>query len=122
MAVDKEKINLIIAPVLVSLICVVLAVNVGMAKSQLNAERAKLLTFDKKLDDLNEQLVAAKGKYNEKENIISDLQNSLQAARQETINAQTEIANLKTAVSELEGTLQASSGDVENLEKGAEEE
>lgn len=106
---DKTKISLIVAPVVVSIICIVLAVNVGVLASQLNAERSKAEAFNSQIIELERQLSDARGRYDEQVRIARDLQYSLDAARREVENAKNEVGVLRSANADLEARLRAAS-------------
>ena len=74
---DKNKLYLIAAPAVVSLICIVLAVNAASLGSQLNSEREKAAGLNAQVISLGAQLTGQAGQAG----IINDLQSSLDAAR-----------------------------------------
>lgn len=100
---DKAKISMVIAPVLVSIICVILAVNVAIARSQLEAEKAKVTGLDSRIQDIGIQLADA----NKRARVAQDLQVSLQAARGEIDTARQQIASLNSENSDLKARLDA---------------
>jgi predicted DNA-binding protein (UPF0251 family) len=87
---EKTKVYMVIAPVLVSVICIILAVNVAIAGSQLQVEKAKVSGLNVRLQDLGVQLADA----NKRAKTAYDLQVSLQAVRSELDAARQKIASL----------------------------
>ena len=76
---EKNKVYSIVVPVVMSLICIVLAVNAVTLGSQLNAERARAAGLNTQIVNLGAQLAG----YNDQAGIINDLRSSLDAARRE---------------------------------------
>ncbi len=118
---DKTKIHLIIAPGVVSLICIVLAVNAAIFKTQLNAERAKTTSLNRQIvhsgaryrqvADFEAQMSDIKSRY---DGLIRDLQYSLDVARREAENAKNEADVLRAMNSDLEARLKTSLKTLEN--------
>ncbi len=100
---DKNKLYLIVAPAVVSLICIVLAVNAASLGSQLNAETAKVAELNAQVANLGTQLA----NQDDQARIINDLQSSLDAARRDADAARREAEGLRTANSDLEARLSA---------------
>ncbi|MDP8229594.1 MAG: hypothetical protein P9L93_00650 [Candidatus Gorgyraea atricola] len=107
---DKNKLYLIAAPAVVSLICIVLAVNATSLGSQLNTERAKAAGLNTQVISLGTQLASQAGQAG----MINDLQGSLDAARRdadaargELDAARREVEGLRAANSNLEVRLSA---------------
>jgi len=80
---DKNKIYSMAGPVLVTLFCIVLAVNLSSARSQLNSTRARVAELNSQIVSLVPQISGLKMRHNEEVKIVSDLQNSLNSARNE---------------------------------------
>ena len=109
---DKTKIQLVIAPAVVSLFCIVLAVNAAISKSQLNAERAKTTSLNRQVVDLEvrykqaagfeAQISDVKSNY---DGLIKNLQYSLDTARREADIARREADALRATNSDLERRL-----------------
>jgi len=100
---EKKKAYLIVVPVVMSLICIVFAVNAVRLGSQLNAERARATGLNTQIVNLGAQLAG----YNDQAGIINDLQSSLDAARRDTDAARREVETLRAANSDLEVRLSA---------------
>jgi predicted nucleic acid-binding Zn-ribbon protein len=100
---EKTKIYMVIAPVLVSVICIILAVNVAIAGSQLQVEKAKVSGLNVRIEEMGAQLADA----NKRARTAQDLQVSLQAARAEIDAAKQQIASLVTENSDLMSRLDA---------------
>ncbi len=80
---DKNKIYSMAGPVLVTLFCIVLAVNLSSARSQLNSTRARVAELNSQIVSFVPQISGLKMRYDEEVKIVSDLQNSLNSARNE---------------------------------------
>lgn len=106
---DRVKITTIVAPILVSLICIVLAVNVGITNSKLNFEKAENARANERIIRLAAQLSNVKTGSNAQAKLVSDLQFSLDVARKETETAKQEVESLKQAKISLESRLNAAS-------------
>ena len=100
---EKNKAYLVVVPVVMSLICIVLAVNAVMLGSQLNAERARATGLNAQIVNLGAQLAG----YNDQAGIINDLRSSLDAARKDADAARREAETLRAANSDLEVRLSA---------------
>jgi len=104
---DKNKIYSMAGPVLVTLFCIVLAVNLTSARSQLNSTRARVAELNSQIVNFTPQISGLKMRYDEQVRIVSDLQNSLNAARNETESARNEAERLRRANADLENRLNA---------------
>ncbi|MBU4343083.1 MAG: hypothetical protein KJ902_02640 [Candidatus Omnitrophica bacterium] len=104
---DKNKLYSMIIPILVSLICIVLAVNLASARSQLNSARARVAELNSQIVNFAPQISGLKMKYDEQVRIVSDSQNSLNAARNEAESAKNEAERLRSANTDLENRLNA---------------
>ena len=104
---DKAKIHSVVAPVVVSLFCIVIAANAAIFKTQLNRERASTESLNRQVIDLGAQLDQQVG-------IVKDLQYSLDVAgrgmdvaKREADAAKREAEALRVANSDLETRLDA---------------
>ena len=111
---EKNKAYLIAAPIVVSLICVVLAVNLVTANSRLNAERAKVAELNTQIVNFVPQLSGLQARYDEQVRIVRDLQNSLDAARREAQILRAANSDLEARLNAASAALQASSGTTES--------
>ncbi|MFH1854672.1 MAG: hypothetical protein ABH815_05110 [Candidatus Omnitrophota bacterium] len=94
---DKTKVSLIIAPVVVSIICIILAVNVTIAKSQMNIEKAKAVGLNNRVQELGLKLSDA----NMRARLAQDLQIALNAAKQEAAAAKQEVETVRQQITAL---------------------
>lgn len=92
---EKEKAYLIAAPIVVSLICIFLAVNLGIASSQLNTERSKAVNLNAQIANLNVRL--------------SDVESRLDTVRREAEGLRAEAESLRVANRDLTSRLNAAS-------------
>ena len=99
---DKAKIHSVVAPVVVSLFCIVIAANAAIFKTQLNRERASTESLNRQVIDLGAQL-------DQQVVTVKDLQNSLDAARRDADAARRDVNALRR---EADG-LRASNSDLE---------
>lgn len=99
---DKTKVSLVAAPILVSIICIILAVNVAVASSRLDAEKAKAAGLNARIQELGSLLADA----NRRAQMSQDLQNSLNAAKVEIDGAKQQIAALSSENTDLKTRLE----------------
>ena len=104
---DKTKVSLVIGPIIVSVVCIVLAVNTAVLNSQLNEEKAKWGTLNAEVVKLGSSLSDVNVRYNEQVRIVKDLQYSLEAARRERDEVKTEVNNLRVTNADLKSKLNA---------------
>ncbi len=90
---DKTK----AVPIVVSLICVVLAVYAVSATSELNAKRSTVTMLNAQVVDIGAQLTGTIAKYDEQVRVARDLQNSLDTTRGELNNVRAELEALRAA-------------------------
>lgn len=104
---DKTKVSFVIAPIIVSVICIVLAVNAAVLSSQLNKGKAKRGILNAQIIDLEASLSDVNVRYNEQARLVKDLQYSLEATRRERDEAKIEVNNLKVTNTDLKSKLNA---------------
>jgi len=104
---DQEKLKSTVAPIVVSLICVVLAVHVGIANSKLNVEMVRSAQFNAEIVQLEAQLSEATAKYEKEVTFVSDLQYSFDVVRKEVDAIKIEASSLKETNTDLEARLDA---------------
>ena len=95
---EKTKFYMVIAPVLVSVICVILALNVAIAKSQLQAEKAKATGLNARIQELGIQLADA-----------NKARAEIDATKQQIASLVTENSDLKTRLDTAVNVLRAPS-------------
>jgi len=110
---DKNKFYSVVVPVVMSLICVVLSLKAIVNSSQLQAgnmqldiQKAKVISLDKQVAQLEAKLSEVMGMYDGEVRRINKLQVSLDAAREQ-------IATLKADKSELKAKLNAALSEVD---------
>ena len=104
---DKTKVSLVIAPIIVSVVCIVLAVNAVVLNAQLNKEKAKVDTLNAQIIELGSSFSDVNVRYNEQVRLVKDLQYSLEAAKRGAEEAKTEVNNLKVINADLGSRLNA---------------
>jgi len=102
---DKTKVSLVIGPIIVSVVCIVLAVNAAVLNSQLNEEKTKLVTLNAEIVKLGPSLSDANVRYNEQVRLVKDLQYSLEATRREKDELKIEVNDLRATNADLKSKL-----------------
>lgn len=98
---DKTKLSLVAAPIVISIICIFLAVNVAVARSQLNAEKAIADSLRAQIVDIRGQLVEAQ----KQSETVRELRDSLDRAQKELAAAKQEAMTLNEQKTDLEARL-----------------
>ena len=119
--VDRSRLALLTAPIVVSAICLFLGVNVGVITAELNAQTSLSTVFTTQIADLQSELTNTQAKFYEQNNTINELHASLEVAKTETDTAKkesetakNEVNTLKTANNDLTSRLNSV---IEALEK-----
>ena len=94
---DKTK----AVPIIMSLICVVLAVYAVSAASELNAERSTVTMLNAQVVDMGAQLAGTVAKDDEQIRVARDMQNSLDNTRGELNNVRGELNNIRAELEAL---------------------
>jgi len=102
---DKTRVTLVTAAVVVSFVCIVLAANAVILSSKLNTEKARSRALSAQVTDLRASLSDIAVGYNKQVKIVKELQYSLDAARRETGDVRKEIDILKADNRNLKGRL-----------------
>ncbi|MBU1061778.1 MAG: hypothetical protein KJ957_07030 [Candidatus Omnitrophica bacterium] len=101
---DKNRFYSVVIPIAMSLICIVLAVNsivsttqLQGSATQLNIEKARAVSLDRRVAELAAQLSESNIRYSEEVKRVRELQSSLDTVRKEVVTFKTKLdAALKT--------------------------
>ncbi len=102
---DKTRVSLVTAAVVLSIVCIVLAANAVILSSKLSTEKARSKALSAQVTDLRTSLSDITVGYNKQVKIVKELRYSLDAARKETGDVRKEIDTLKADNRNLKGRL-----------------
>ena len=80
---EKDKLNSAVTPIVVSLICVVLAMYAITSSAELNAEKARSVALNVEMINIGIQIADVKARYDEQVRVNGDLRSSLDATRRD---------------------------------------
>lgn len=103
----KMKFSLTSAAIIVSAVCVLLAVNSAALNVRLNREKSRIGVLDSQVAQLKAELSDIKMKYNEEARFVKDLKYSLEAAKREAEDIRIKADNLEKVNRDLEARLDA---------------
>ncbi|MBU4312443.1 MAG: hypothetical protein KJ706_06975 [Candidatus Omnitrophica bacterium] len=104
---EKDKLNSAVTPIVVSLICVVLAMYAITSSAELNAEKARSVALNVEMINIGIQIADVKARYDEQVRVNGDLRSSLDATRRDLDVARRDLDVARTEMETLKASMPA---------------